>query len=49
MADEKVEGKELVLQAYKEFGDQVYEDGEMIVESRICSTEEYENMLCPKE
>ena len=49
MADEKVEGKELVLQAYKEFGDQVYEDGEMIVESRICSTEEYENILCSKE
>lgn len=46
MADEKVEGKELVLQAYKEFGDQVYEDGEMIVESRICRAEEYEQMIC---
>lgn len=46
MADEKVEGKELVLQAYKEFGDQVYEDGEMMVKSRICSAAEYESMLC---
>ena len=41
-----VEGKDIVLQAYKEFRNRVYEDGEHMIESRICSTEEYEKMLC---
>ena len=43
---EMVEGKDIVLQAYKEFRNRVYEDGEHMIESRICSTEEYEKMLC---
>lgn len=46
MADEMVEGKELVLQAYKDFGDQVYKDRELMVKSRICSAAEYEQMIC---
>ena len=40
-----VEGKDAVLQAYEEFRDQVYKDEERVVESRICSTAEYEEML----
>ena len=40
------EGKELVLQAYEDFGDQVYKDGELMVKSRICSAAEYEQMIC---
>jgi hypothetical protein len=35
---EMVEGKDIVLQAYKEFRNRVYEDGENTIESRICST-----------
>ena len=46
MADEMVEGKELVMQAYKDYGDQVYKDRELMVESRICSAAEYEQMIC---
>ena len=46
MADEMVEGKELVLQAYEDFCDRVYKDRELMVKSRICSAVEYESMLC---
>ena len=46
MVDVMVEGKELVLQAYEDFGDQVYKDGELMVKSRICSAAEYEQMIC---
>ena len=46
MSDEMVEGRDTVLQAYKEFRNQVYEDGEQTIESRVCSAEEYEKMLC---
>ena len=48
MADEMVEGKELVLQAYEDFCDRVYKDRELMVKSRICSAEEYEDILCTK-
>ena len=40
-----VEGKDAVLQAYKEYSDRVYKEEDRVVESRICSTGEYEEML----
>ena len=43
--DEMVEGKDTVLQAYKEYSDRVYKEEGRVVESRICSTGEYEEML----
>ena len=46
---EMVEGKDIVLQAYKEFRNRVYEDGDYMIESRILSTADYEGMLIRKE
>ena len=47
--NEMVEGKDIVLQAYKEFRNRVYEDGDYMIESRILSTADYEGMLIRKE
>ena len=47
--NEMVEGKDIVLQAYKEFRNRVYEDGDHMIESRILSTADYEGMLIRKE
>ena len=44
-----VGGKDIVLQAYKEFRNRVYEDGDHMIESRILSTADYEGMLIRKE
>lgn len=47
--NETVEGKDIVLQAHKEFRNRVYEGGEFTIESRICSIKEYEEMIRGKE
>ena len=49
MENEAAEGKNTVLQAYKEFRNRVYENGEYTIESRIYSAKEYEEMICGKE